>query len=83
MTHQVQRDGVMTFIKEVDINQIWLLGHSPWVNANKKPNGKWINNITKEEIQVQVGSPSHKCVIYQNYVSFFILLKKGTFIHTN
>ena len=48
MTHQVQRDGVMTFIKEVDINQIWLLGHSPWVNANKKPNGKWINNITKE-----------------------------------
>ena len=38
----------MILIKEVDINQMWLLGHSPWVNANKKPNGKWINNITKE-----------------------------------
>ena len=48
MTHELPRDGVMILIKEVDINQMWLLGHSPWVNANKKPNGKWINNITKE-----------------------------------
>ena len=48
MTDKKPQDGVMILIQEVDINQVWLLTHSPWVNANKKPNGKWINNITKQ-----------------------------------